>query len=49
VALDANGHRLPIPELIPETEDEKRRYDQADERRRFRLERRNLCRDVVDR
>ena len=49
VALDANGHRLPIPELIPETEDEKRRYDQADERRRFRLERRNLRRDVVDR
>jgi len=47
VALDVHGKRVPIPPLLPETEDEKRRYEQAAERRRYRLERRNLDRDVV--
>jgi acyl-CoA hydrolase len=47
VALDAAGNRVPIPPLVPETDDEKRRYDEAAERRRYRLERRNLERDVV--
>ena len=37
VALDKNGERLPIPPVIPETEDEKRRYAEAEERRAYRL------------
>jgi acyl-CoA hydrolase len=47
VALDTEGKRVPIPPLLPETDDEKRRYEEAAERRRYRLERRNLVRDVV--
>ena len=38
VALDANGHTVPIPPVIPETEDEKRRYEEAARRRDYRLE-----------
>ena len=38
VALDENGRPVPIPQAIPETEDEKRRYRQAGERREHRLE-----------
>ncbi len=49
VALDAEGNRVPIPPLVPETEDEKRRYEEAAERRRYRLERRNQERNVVTR
>ena len=49
VALDAEGNRVPIPPLAPETEDEKRRYEEAAERRRIRLERRNQDRNVVAR
>ncbi|MCS7040855.1 MAG: acyl-CoA thioesterase [Anaerolineae bacterium] len=49
VALDEHGQRVPIPPVLPETEDERRRYAEAEERRRMRLERRNLRRDVVDR
>jgi acyl-CoA hydrolase len=37
VALDKNGHRLAIPPVIPETEDEKRRFEEAGERRSYRL------------
>lgn len=49
VALDADGNRVPIPPLVPETEDEKRRYEEAAERRRIRLKRRNQDRNVVTR
>lgn len=45
VALDEHGRRVPIPELIPETDDEKRCYAEAQERRNIRLERRNLVRE----
>jgi acyl-CoA hydrolase len=38
VAVDAAGNRVPIPPVIPETEDEKRRYEQAARRRENRLE-----------
>ncbi len=38
VALGDDGKPMPIPPVIPETEDEKRRYVQASERRRYRLE-----------
>jgi acyl-CoA hydrolase len=37
VALDENGRAAPIPPVIPETEEEKRRYQQAGERREYRL------------
>ncbi len=37
VALDGKGKPVKIPEIIPETEDEKRRYKEALERRRKRL------------
>jgi acyl-CoA hydrolase len=38
VALDATGQTVPIPPVIPETEDEKRRYEEAAQRRDYRLE-----------
>lgn len=38
VAIDAEGNRVPLPPVIPETEDEKRRYREALERREYRLE-----------
>jgi len=47
VALDAEGNRVLIPPLAPETEEEMRRYKNAAERRRYRLERRKLERNVV--
>ncbi len=37
VAIDDNGKPVPIPPVIPETEDEKRRYQQAGDRREYRL------------
>jgi len=36
VAVDAAGNRVPVPPVIPETEDEKRRYDGAARRREIR-------------
>ena len=38
VALDEHGQPVPIPPVIPETEDEKRRYEEAAQRRNYRLE-----------
>ena len=38
VAIDAAGNRVPIPQVIPETEEEKRRYEEAARRREVRLE-----------
>jgi len=38
VAVDRDGKAVPIPPVIPETEEEKRRYRQAGERREGRLE-----------
>lgn len=37
VAIDQNGSPLPVPELIPETEQEKDRYDGALRRRQLAL------------
>jgi acyl-CoA hydrolase len=37
VALDKSGGRLAIPPVIPETDDETRRYEEAEERRVYRL------------
>jgi acyl-CoA hydrolase len=38
VAIDRDGHRLPVPRLILETEEENRRAAEADARREDRLE-----------
>jgi acyl-CoA hydrolase len=37
VALDENGKAVSVLPVIPETEDEKRRYREAGERREYRL------------
>ena len=37
VAIDRNGSPLKVPELIPQTEDEKKRFDGALRRRQLRL------------
>jgi acyl-CoA hydrolase len=44
VALDENGKAMEVPPVIPETEEEKRRYEQAGERREYRLALRNRLR-----
>jgi acyl-CoA hydrolase len=36
VAVDAAGNRMPVPPVIPETADEKRRYEGASRRREIR-------------
>jgi len=41
VALDDHGHATSIVPVIPETEDEIRRYREAGERREYRLTMRN--------
>lgn len=39
VALDENtGRPRPVPQVVPETDEEKRRYREAEERRRRRIE-----------
>jgi acyl-CoA hydrolase len=37
VALNEDRHATPIPPVVPETEEEKRRYREAGERREYRL------------
>jgi acyl-CoA hydrolase len=37
VALGRNGERAEVPQVTPETDDEKRRYEQAGARREYRL------------
>jgi acyl-CoA hydrolase len=41
VALDEARQPVPVPELIPETDEDKRRFEQAGERRNYRLTHRN--------
>jgi acyl-CoA hydrolase len=36
VAIDAAGKRVPVPPVVPETEDEKRRFEDAARRREIR-------------
>jgi acyl-CoA hydrolase len=36
VAVDAAGNRMPVPPVVPETEDEKRRFEGAARRREIR-------------
>ncbi len=44
VAIDKQGNRVPIPQVIPETDAEKRRYLEAARRRDYRLEMRRHAR-----
>jgi acyl-CoA hydrolase len=44
VALDSQGARVQIPPIFPETEDERRRYAQAENRRANRLAMKNRTR-----
>jgi len=41
VALDKNGRKTGVPQVIPETDDEKRRYEQALKRRNQRIDMKN--------
>jgi acyl-CoA hydrolase len=36
VAVDMNGHRIVVPQVVPETEHQKRRYEDAGRRRELR-------------
>ena len=38
VTMGRDGGRIPVRPVIPETEDEQRRFDEAGERRKYRLE-----------
>ena len=38
VAVDADGKPVPVPAIVPETEFEKRRFEEAELRRKIRLE-----------
>jgi acyl-CoA hydrolase len=42
VALDEKGQPYPVPPIVPETDDDKRRFDEALARRQLRLQRRQL-------
>ena len=37
VAVDGTGQRVTVPAIVPETEEEQRRFEQAAERRAYRL------------
>ncbi|MGH7484633.1 MAG: acyl-CoA thioesterase, partial [bacterium] len=45
VALGPDGERMPVPQVIPETDEEKRRYDEAGRRRGYRLQLRRSARE----
>ncbi len=40
VSIDENGHPVEVPQIIPESEEERRRYNQALKRREIRLQHR---------
>ena len=44
VALDDNGKPMQVPQVLPETEAQKRRFNEAMNRRQWRLDRRKLLR-----
>ncbi|HTA85814.1 MAG TPA: acyl-CoA thioesterase [Silvibacterium sp.] len=49
VAVDSQGRRVPVPQLKPETEEEKRHYEDAGRRRelrQFEVERRRVAKAV---
>jgi acyl-CoA hydrolase len=48
-AVDADGKTRPVPPVIPETERDKRRYQEAQIRRTHRLARRRAIKELRDR
>ncbi|MDX1617654.1 MAG: acyl-CoA thioesterase [Balneolaceae bacterium] len=48
VAVDADGRPVPVPEIIPENDFERERYEQAAERREMRLKVSRQNRDAMD-
>ena len=46
VALDADDKPVAIPQILPETEEEKRRYEEAKKRRENRIEQRRAHRHI---
>ena len=48
VAIDRNGRPVEVPPVIPETDDERRRYDGAQARRKRRLEERDAERLALE-
>ncbi|MFP3726409.1 acyl-CoA thioesterase [Priestia filamentosa] len=48
VALDENKKPLQVPEVIPETEEEKKLYETGDERAKRRKERRDLSKNIAN-
>ncbi len=49
VAVDRQGNRNPVPQVIPETDDQRRRYEDAGRRREQRkaeIERKRLARSI---
>jgi acyl-CoA hydrolase len=47
VALDSVGQRIALPPIYPETDEEKRRYEEAARRREYRLAMRERARTVL--
>jgi acyl-CoA hydrolase len=45
VGLGPRGERVPVPQVIPETDEEKRRFEQAGARREWRLREKSRPRD----
>lgn len=45
-AVDADGRPRPVPQVIPETERDKRRYQEAQIRRTHRLARRRAIKEL---
>jgi acyl-CoA hydrolase len=41
VAVDKKGNKTPVPEVVPESDEEKRRYEQALKRRKQRIDMKN--------
>lgn len=48
VALDRAGNRVLLPPVVPETEEEKRRYEEAAERRAYRLAFKDKTKNTAD-
>ncbi len=49
VALDRAGNRVLLPPIVPETDEEKRRYEEAAGRRAYRLAFKDKTRNTADR
>jgi acyl-CoA hydrolase len=47
VAVDKQGNRLPVPPIIPETDEQKRRYEDAGRRREMRFAEQERRRRVI--